>query len=94
MKMMRGLGIPNAFTPNGDGKNDVFRIPTSSSITLKEFVIYDRWGTRIFSTKDPSVGWDGTFKGAACPSSTYAYIISGTSSQGEFMFKGVVVLVR
>ncbi len=94
VKMMRGLGIPNAFTPNGDGKNDVFRISTSNSITLKEFIVFDRWGTRIFTTKDPSVGWDGTFKGKASPAGAYAYNISGIGPQGEFAFRGMVVLVR
>jgi gliding motility-associated-like protein len=42
--------MPNAFTPNGDGKNDVFRIPPGTSLQLKEFSIYDEWGTKVFST--------------------------------------------
>jgi len=44
--------MPNAFTPNGDGKNDVFRIPPDATLNLEEFSIYDRWGAKIFSTKN------------------------------------------
>jgi len=48
VKVFTQLYMPSAFTPNDDGLNDQFRIPPSSAITLKEFSIYNRWGTRVF----------------------------------------------
>jgi gliding motility-associated-like protein len=54
--------IPNAFTPNGDGKNDVFRAITSAGIQLIHFEIYNRWGEKVWSTDDYTKGWDGSFK--------------------------------
>src|SRR6185369_17157688 len=71
--------MPNAFTPNGDGKNDVFRIPPGSSLSLEEFSIYDRWGTRIFSTQNIDKGWDGTINGKPLPTGVFIYVIKGTN---------------
>jgi len=54
--------MSNSFTPNNDGLNDVFRIPNNVSLKLDDFLIYDRFGNKIFNTKDINRGWDGTFK--------------------------------
>jgi gliding motility-associated-like protein len=65
--------IPNSFTPNGDGKNDVFK-PVGESYSDLTMYIYDRWGVMIFESKD-SVGWDGTYKGKSCQQGVYVYVV-------------------
>ncbi len=87
--------IPNAFTPNGDGHNDCFGIRNwGSDITVQQFSIYNRWGQLVFSTKNPSDCWDGTFKGIAQEPGGYIYIIKATSPCGNLDKKGVVLLIR
>lgn len=63
---------PNAFTPNNDTQNDVFRpvLGCSSDFTLS---IINRWGETIFQSNDPNVGWDGTYNGRVCPNGVYAW---------------------
>src|SRR6185369_14819161 len=55
-----GVYIPDAFSPNGDGLNDVFQ-PKGFGITRYELSIFDRWGERIFTTSDMTQGWDGSY---------------------------------
>jgi gliding motility-associated-like protein len=89
------LLMPGAFTPNGDGYNDVFRIPPGVWLLLDGFDVFNRWGSKVFSTKNISQGWDGTFKGLPVPPGTYVYVIKGkTPSGGPVLLKGTVVLVR
>jgi gliding motility-associated-like protein len=88
------LFIPGAFTPNGDGKNDLFRIPASVNFQLHSFSIYDRWGNKIFTTSDISKGWDGTHNGIPLNGDTFIYLIRGTDTNGPVQQKGTVVLVR
>lgn len=70
------IGIPNAFTPNGDGLNDEFKIV--SSVILDEFKmqIFDRWGQLIFETNDQYNGWDGTYKGSKLNTGSYVWKIA------------------
>jgi gliding motility-associated-like protein len=86
--------IPNAFTPNGDGRNDVFRVPPEMKIDLKEFSIFDRLGNKVFTTNDRSVGWDGNFSGEASPPEVYAYLIKCFIHNRPRTFKGSVLLIR
>ncbi len=74
------LFMPNAFTPNGDGINDVL-LPLSSVRVPVDFLlmIYDRWGTPVFTTEDPSQGWDGS----SLPPGIYVWKIWITDSQGK-----------
>ncbi|HLK27284.1 MAG TPA: gliding motility-associated C-terminal domain-containing protein [Puia sp.] len=88
------LLMPSAFTPNNDGKNDVFRIPSGTLLTLIDFSIYDRWGSKVFSTKDISKGWDGRVAGKLLPAGSFVYSISGTSENKKVFFKGTVILIR
>jgi gliding motility-associated-like protein len=90
----RALAMPNAFTPNGDGMNDVFRIPPGMTMQLTEMDIYDRWGMRVFSTRNISQGWDGTVGGRPAPAGTYVYMITGSGLKGPVSAKGTVMLVR
>jgi gliding motility-associated-like protein len=90
----RALVMPNAFTPNGDGVNDVFRVPPGIGVQLSEFVIYDRWGSRVFSSRNVSQGWDGTTDGHPAPAGIYVYLIIGSDLKGPLSAKGTVMLVR
>jgi gliding motility-associated-like protein len=86
--------IPNAFTPNGDRDNDVFRVPPAINFDLSDFVVYNRWGTKIFETSDITQGWDGTYQGNKCDVGTYVYIITGSNAKGKVFIKGYVSLFR
>jgi len=87
--------IPSAFSPNGDGRNDVFRVGNTSFHRLQEFRIFNRWGQEIFSTTDSKKGWDGTFKGVPQETGVYNYIIRVSYPDGRVeMYKGDVTLVR
>jgi gliding motility-associated-like protein len=95
------LTLPNAFTPNGDGHNDVFYVLAGpEGIRISELNVYDRWGLCVFQNKggapgDPHDGWDGTYKGKPAPAGTYVYIavIPGLNSQQQ-VYKGTVMLIR
>ncbi|HEY4207894.1 MAG TPA: gliding motility-associated C-terminal domain-containing protein [Puia sp.] len=94
IRVFYNLSMPNSFTPNGDGRNDVFRIPPLVTLELDEFAVFDRWGSRVFSTRNASVGWDGTWKGQACAPGVYVYVVKGKTIKGEVLTKGTVMLVR
>lgn len=68
------LAVPNVFTPNGDGKNDEFRVAYRS---LKEFHcwVYNRWGKLVYEWTDPAKGWDGTINGRPAAEGAYYYVI-------------------
>lgn len=74
--------IPNAFTPNGDGLNDVF-MPVTKSIKLYTMQVFNRWGELIFQTSDPYQGWDGSFKGERCAQGVYNWKITLSTLSGE-----------
>ncbi|MBK9253964.1 MAG: gliding motility-associated C-terminal domain-containing protein [Saprospiraceae bacterium] len=66
--------LPNAFTPNGDGNNDVLLV-RSNFIDELELIIYNRWGQEVFRTTDKNVGWDGTFQGRALSPDSFAFYL-------------------
>ena len=86
--------IPDAFSPNGDGKNDVLYVRGDCIKTLS-FMIFDRWGNRLFETTDKYIGWNGEYKGQPMNTGTYVYYVSATNYDGtSFTKKGNVELVR
>ncbi|MFN8261770.1 MAG: gliding motility-associated C-terminal domain-containing protein [Chitinophagales bacterium] len=86
--------IPNAFTPNGDGINDIF-IPRSSILKSMKLIVVDRWGNQVFESTDINVGWDGIYKGQPATVDSYGYYFVGECSQGEkITIKGNVSLLR
>ena len=89
------LFIPNAFTPNGDGLNDVFEIK-GTPVADFNLYIFDRWGGQIFSTHNYEEKWDGNnTAGDPVPAGTYVYQISGTDYLlRPLSFKGTVTVVR
>ena len=89
------LLMPNAFTPNNDGLNDLFRIKYPAFIKTFHMTVYNRWGEKIFETKDPSKGWDGKYKGMAQPMANYTWMISYTDIDGKSAStRGNVILIR
>jgi gliding motility-associated-like protein len=80
------LWMPNVFTPNGDGLNDVFlsRYKPGYDITF-QMLIFNKWGEQLFSTNDIDKGWDGTYKGVLCAEDLYTWIVT-FSSPDNFKF--------
>jgi gliding motility-associated-like protein len=92
--------LPNAFTPNGDGRNDIFRIIGLYRNIRFNMNIYNRWGQLLFHSENMDDGWDGTYKNAFCPPDTYMWVINveflgqDIVSKGSVQLKGSVVIVR
>lgn len=87
--------VPNAFTPNGDGRNDIFRVIAPGVPKLDFFVIWNRWGQEIFRSNDLKGGWDGKINGTLAPSDTYVWMVQGVDYTGRtFNRKGTVTLIR
>lgn len=89
--------IPNTFTPNGDGLNDVFLLK-GSGFKLEDFrmEIFDRWGVLVYSTEDVTKGWDGTVKGQTAKDGIYIYSINliGSNGEGRENYTGYVTLYK
>ena len=90
-----GVFVPTAFTPNGDGHNDVFRPVLVSAKELKYFAVFDRWGQRVFYTTSPAEGWRGTSNGKEQPMGTYVWMVGAVDFNGKLVQqKGTVLLIR
>lgn len=86
--------IPNSFSPNGDGVNDVIRVYGADIKTLK-FMIFNQWGQKVFETANNGDGWDGRYGGKPQPSGVYVYVCQITlNNGGEVTKKGSVNLIR
>ena len=86
--------IPNIFSPNSDGQNDVFLVHGENIETLN-FAIYNRWGEKVFETQNKNEGWDGNYKGKPCSPDVYVYHATIMFKDGtETSRKGNVTLVR
>ncbi|AXY74005.1 hypothetical protein D3H65_08415 [Paraflavitalea soli] len=85
---------PNAFTPNGDGNNDCFGIKRWGNAKVEEFIIYNRWGQRVFQSTNNIQCWDGTLKGKPLDAGGYVYVIKATTLCGQVSQKGMVMLIR
>jgi gliding motility-associated-like protein len=90
------LAMPNAFTPNGDGRNDLFRIPPGIPVNAVQFEVFNRGGTRVFAGEGGNSAWDGTFGGKAQPAGTYVWMIEYYNPLIRQMLRrsGTVELVR
>ena len=86
--------VPNTFTPNGDGRNDVL-YARSAFVTELYFTVYDRWGQQVFATNDINKGWDGIFNGKPCNPDVFGYYLTFKCNDGRESFKkGNVTLIR
>ena len=87
--------VPNAFTPNGDGKNDYFRPIAVGYRSLNYFRVFNRWGERVYNSKSLEVGWDGTYNNKMADIGTYYWEISFVDRYGNGgTMKGDVTLIR
>ncbi|MBK8808599.1 MAG: gliding motility-associated C-terminal domain-containing protein [Bacteroidales bacterium] len=89
------LGMPTAFSPNGDGLNDKAFARGWAVVEFHSLQIYNRWGQLVFESADIEDGWDGTFNGNPQQAGSYAYILKGAdSSKEDIMIKGYITLIR
>jgi len=87
--------IPNAFTPNGDGKNDILRMLSSGFKKINSFRIFNRWGEKVFETDNYYEGWDGNLKGEKQQTSTFFWVVSVVDLEDNVrIFQGDVTLIR
>ncbi|MEO6638422.1 MAG: PKD domain-containing protein [Ginsengibacter sp.] len=94
-KVKPDLYVPNAFTPDGDGINDVFRPVPIGMKRINYFRVFDRRGKLIFSTSVLNKGWDGTYKGAPQDSEVFVWMAEGVDYQDNVIFKkGTATLIR
>jgi len=97
IKVYKGpdIYVPNAFTPNNDGLNDILKAFPVGIKEFRFFKVFNRWGQTIFATKDPARGWDGTIKGIAQPTGVYVWIAEAVDYTGKAITKkGVVTIIR
>lgn len=86
--------LPDAFSPNGDGVNDVLLVQGVLSSDF-ELSIFNAWGVVVFHTEDPGVSWDGTYLSREAPGGTYAYAVRFRDMSGEYLTKsGMILLLR
>ena len=86
--------VPNVFSPNGDGKNDILKV-YSTTLKSMEFSIFNQWGEMIFRTTNINGGWDGTSKGKLQPGTVYIYVLKAVMIDNSIINKkGSVTLLR
>lgn len=86
--------VPTAFSPNGDSENDVLYV-MGNCITSMEFAVFDRWGEKVFSTTDQSLGWDGKRHGKELDTGVFVYYLKGTLQNGtDVSLKGNISLIK
>jgi gliding motility-associated-like protein len=89
-----GIFIPNTFTPNNNGQNDVFRVYTNVLRSV-HWMVFNQWGEKVFETADLEGTWDGTYKGKPQPIGVYVYVVVGTYPNGNKVTqKGTFNLIR
>ena len=92
-----GLFVPNVFTPDGDGINDVFSITLGNTAPGSVMRIFNRWGQEVSTTTDLSAGWDGKVGGEPVPDGVYLYVITAPdpcTSRGSVELRGHVTVLR
>ncbi len=89
------IWVPDAFTPNGDGLNDIFKaVGSLGQLSEFELAVFNRWGQVVFRTQDPIVGWDGRFNGSEQPVGTYTYLLKFSFVDKPHVLKGNFHLIR
>lgn len=87
--------VPNAFTPNGDGKNDKVRPIAAGMLRIEYFNVYNRWGQLVFSTQVNGQGWDGSISGQKQGTGVFTWAVKAVDYNGKAYFqKGTVTLIR
>jgi gliding motility-associated-like protein len=89
------LLVPTAFSPDGDGLNDIFKPILVGMKSLDAFMVYNRWGQLVYSTTQTETGWDGTLSGTPQGTATFVWYAEGTNYLGKkIKKKGTVILIR
>lgn len=86
--------LPNAFTPNGDGQNDEFRVRSVVPLERMLLVIYNRWGEKVFETRDQTFYWDGTHNGKPAAADAYGYYFEGDCAGTTIKKQGNITIIR
>lgn len=87
--------IPNAFSPNGDGYNDVWEVFTNTAINYFEVSIYNRWGEKVYESNNQTQGWDGRYKGELQTPQNFVYTLNVVLQNGERRtLKGSLLLMK
>lgn len=89
-----GYAVPNVFSPNGDDKNEVFKLYTNNAPADFSMTVFNRWGQVVFETSDPNEAWDGNVDGDPAPSDIYIYKITTSSDLPADLLEGQVTLIR
>ena len=93
VKVYKQIVIPNAFSPNKDGRHDTWKIQAIETYPNPEVTVFNRYGQTVFRSKGYATPWDGTYNGTHLPVGTYYYIID-LKIPGEPVLNGWVVIVR
>ena len=98
-KVVPGILVPNVFTPNGDGRNDIFRPIAIGMKQINYFKVFNRWGVMVYSSKEAhyeaAIGWDGNYKGRPQDPAVFAWIVEGVDYlDKKIVQKGTVTLIR
>ncbi len=88
------LVIPNTFTPNGDGTNDVLTILMDGKVNIKYFKVFNRWGDVVFTTIDIENFWDGLKDGQKVPTGVYYWLLEGVEDSAKYTRSGSVTVIR
>jgi gliding motility-associated-like protein len=93
---MPEIYVPSAFTPNNDGKNDLFRMIAAGIQNVQMFQVFNRWGQMVYNSPvTHSTGWDGFYNGKAQPVGTYVWMVKAVDYLGHPLFRrGTVTLIR
>ena len=97
VKVFKGpeIYMPTGFTPNGDGKNDVFKPFTVGITKINYFRVFNRWGRLLYSTSNLNEGWNGRIGGVVQPTGTFVWMVQGVARDGKVITKkGTVTLIR
>lgn len=93
-EVVASVFVPNVFSPNGDGFNDLLRV-RGKGIEDLQFIVFNRWGEKVFETTDINSGWDGTYKGEPMNLSVFVYVLKGKYKNGKLIDeRGNVTLMR
>lgn len=92
IKVIAGIFVPTAFTPNNDGKNDSWRIPFLDPVLGAEVSVFNRFGQLVYHTEGGTVDWDGNYKGQTQPSGAYVFSVHFKNDYPDM--KGTILLIR
>ena len=93
VKVVKAVFIPNAFTPNGDGKNDAWQIPFLDPSFDADVKVFNRWGKMVYQATSSKVSWDGSFNGVPQETGVYVYLVTFKTRYLENR-KGTIMLIR